>query len=276
MALQLSEQFARQLGELRFEPTQKRVRAIAGDETVADSRRAVLVWEPKRVVASYAVPEEDLLATVVPADRAAAAEHPVPLGKDSPQVLDPRTAFAAHTCDGDPVSLRANALFLDAAGFRPADPDLAGHVVLDFGAFDQWLEEDEPIVGHPRDPFSRIDVRRSSSRVRIELDGVPLAESSSALLLFETHITPRFYVPRADVRMDLLSPSDTTSVCAYKGLATYFSADTGGRSHPDVAWTYARPLAGLTEIADHVCFFDERVDVVLDGAPRPRPVTPWS
>ncbi|PXY35703.1 DUF427 domain-containing protein [Prauserella flavalba] len=276
MALRLSEQFARQLDELRFEPTRKRVRAIAGDETVADSRRAVLAWEPKRVVPSYAMPEEDLRATIAPAQRTGAAEHPVPLDEESPPVLDPRTAFAAHTCAGDPVSLRTGALSLEGAGFRPADPDLAGYVVLDFDAFDQWLEEAEPIVGHPRDPYSRIDVRRSSSRVRIEVDGVPLAESTAPLLLFETHLTPRFYLPRADVRMDLLRPSESTSVCAYKGQATYFSAEAGGRTHPDIAWTYPRPLDGLPEIAGHICFFDERVDVVLDGVARSRPVTPWS
>ncbi|MBK1782978.1 DUF427 domain-containing protein [Prauserella cavernicola] len=276
MALHRSGRLAREFSELRYEPTPKRVRAIAGTTTVADSRRAVLVWEPKRVVPSYAVPAEDLVATLEDAPGSEAPEHLVPLGPGSPGVLDPRTAFAAHTCEGTPVTLRVAGHALAGAGFRPADPDLAGYVVLDFAAFDQWFEESEPIVAHPRDPFSRIDVRRTADRVQVLLDDTVLADSTGALMLFETLITPRFYLPPSDVRMDLLTASPTTSACAYKGVATYFTAHVGGRAHPDVAWTYRRPLPGVTEIADHVCFFDERVDIVLGGVPRPRPVTPWS
>src|SRR5690349_8415384 len=190
---------------LRHEPVEKRIRA---DDAV-DSTRAVLVWEPRRVTPVYAVPEADIAAAVEPGGEAV----PPPDG-----VLHPGIPFAAHTSPGEPVSIGGRA----GAGFRLADPDLDGLVVLDFSAFDAWYEEDEPIRGHPRDPFSRVDVRASSRKVRIESDGVVLAESERARLLFETGINVRFYLPREDVRVPLTA-SDRKSYCPYKGRASYWS-----------------------------------------------------
>lgn len=276
MATLVSRALMQGLTDLRYEPTSKRVRAVASGQTVVDSRRAVIVWEPKRIVPSYAVPDSDVTADLVPAQVTDADEHPVRIGADGPPVLDPRTSFAVHSCDGDPLTLQAEGVALVGAAFRPADPDLAGYVVLDFDAFDQWLEEDEPIVSHVRDPFKRIDIRRSSSRVQIEVGGVTVADSTAPLLLFETTLGPRFYLPREDVRMDLLTPSPTRTTCAYKGEASYFSVEVNGQVHPDVAWTYADPLSDARDVKDLIAFFDEHVDVRLDGVLRERPVTPWS
>ncbi|UOX92512.1 DUF427 domain-containing protein [Amycolatopsis sp. FBCC-B4732] len=272
MAARMGARFTGDLAELRYEPVAKRVRAVASGRTFADSRRAVLVWEPKRVVPSYAFPLADLRATPAPADTAAAPEHPVRPAEGGPPVLDPRTAFAVHTCAGEPLTLAADGVTLPGAGFRPADPDLGEHVVLDFAAFDEWLEEAEPIVGHPRDPFSRIDVRRGDSRVRIEVDGVVVADSAAPRMLFETGITTRYYLPREDVRMELLTPSGTRTTCAYKGHASYWSVG----AHPDLAWTYDEPLSDARDVAGYIAFLTERVDVFLDGERQPRPVTPWS
>ncbi len=170
---------------------------------------------------------------------------------------------------------------MPSAAFRSDDPDLAGHILLDFGSFD-WLEEDEPIVSHPHDPFHRIDILRSSRHVRIELEGRLLAESSTPVLLFETLLPVRFYLPRADVTSEL-QPNETVSYCAYKGRASYFSlpdvrADVASLPdvRADVAWTYPEPLLEAEPVRDHVCFFDERVDVIVDGRQRDRPTTPWS
>ncbi|RZS37090.1 uncharacterized protein (DUF427 family) [Herbihabitans rhizosphaerae] len=276
MSVHLSRELAGHLGELRHEPTRKHVRARAGSRTLVDSRRAVLVWEPKRVVPSYAVPVEDVNAVLEPAENVRAEEHPVRLEAGGPPVLDPRTPFAAHTCDGVSLSVCAGQVRLDGAAFRPSDPDLADHVILDFSAFDEWFEEDEVIVGHPRDPFSRIDVRHTSTPVRVELDGVVLAESTGALLLFETHILPRFYLPRADVRTELLTPTDTITTCAYKGHARYWAAHVHGQRYLDLVWSYERPLSDARDVAWRMCFLDERVDVIVDGVLRERPVTPWS
>jgi uncharacterized protein (DUF427 family) len=130
-------------------------------------------------------------------------------------------------------------------------------------------------VGHPRDPFHRIDVLPSSRPVRVELDGQLLAESSRPALLFETMLPPRFYLPREDIRAGLVS-STTTSYCAYKGQASYWSVTVGGRVVPDLAWTYEEPLHDAARVRGLIAFFDERIDVTLDGRRRERPITPWS
>jgi uncharacterized protein (DUF427 family) len=191
------------------------------------------------------------------------------------RVLDPRIPFTVHSADGEAADLRAAGQERPGAAFRPADGDLAGMVVLDFGAFDAWYEEDELNVAHPRDPFHRIDVLPSSRQVQLELNGVPLADSSRPALLFETMLPTRYYLPRADVTAELI-PSDTKTWCAYKGQASYFSVSAGGRLVRDIAWTYPDPRHDALQVRDLIAFFDERVDVTLDGERRPRPVTPWS
>lgn len=243
--------------ELRHEPIERRVRALLSSETVVDSTRAVLVWEPRRVVPSYAVPAADIRGELTPAR---ANEEPVP------GVLHPGIPFDVHTAPGEPVAIAGRA----GAGFRLADEELADYVALDFAAFDEWYEEDEPIVGHPRDPFHRVDVRRTSRPLRIELDGDVLAETTAARLLFETSIPTRFYVPREDVRVPL-HPSSRRTYCPYKGQASTWSVDVGGRRHEDVAWSYEQPLPDGPPIAGLVAFWDERVDVIFDGERRKRP-----
>ena len=266
-------------GLLRHEPTAKRIRAELGGETVVDSTRAVLVWEPRRVVPSYAVPAEDVRGELVPAGPAAAGpggDVGVALADVTAlRVLDPRVPFTVHSAEGEMVDVHAAGQHRPGAGFRPADPDLAGLVILDFGAFDAWYEEDEQNVGHPRDPYHRIDVLPSSRPVRLELEGEVLAVSSRPALLFETMLPTRYYLPRADVTAELV-PSSTRTWCAYKGQASYFSAQVGGRLVPDIAWSYPDPRHDADRVRDLIAFFDERVDVTLDGERRARPVTPWS
>jgi len=239
--------------DLRYEPVERRIRAGG----VVDSTRAVLLWEPRRVVPTYAVPEEDISAAISPA----------PAGDgQAAGVLHPGIPFAVHTADGEPVSIGDR----EGAGFRLADEDLAGYVALDFKAFEEWYEEDEPIAGHPRDPFHRVDVRQSARTIRIEIEGEVVAETTRARLLFETNLPTRFYIPREDVRAEL-HPGERETYCPYKGGASYWSLDAGGRRRPDVAWSYEAPLPDMAQIAGLVAFWDERVDVYLDGALRPRP-----
>ena len=256
----MRDHLAQALGELRHEPTERRVRASLGGQVIVDSTSAVLVWEPRRVVPSFAVPAEDIRAELAPAS---------PSNGDVAGILHPGIPFAVHTAAGEPVSIEDR----EGAGFRFADPDLAGHVALDFDAFDEWLEEDERIEGHPRDPFHRVDVRRSARSVRVEVDGVVVAETTRARLLAETHLPLRFYLPREDVRVDL-RPSDARTYCPYKGHASYWSVDAGGRRHADLGWSYEQPLPEIAAIAGLVAFWDERVDVFVDGVPRERPRGP--
>jgi uncharacterized protein (DUF427 family) len=277
MSTRLRHVLMGQLDALRHEPTDKRIRATLGGRTVVDTTRALLVWEPSRVVPTYAVPEDDLVADLAPAPGDAGPRPagvppmgaPVLAGRT---VLDPSIPFAVHTTEGEPLVAREPKSGREAGAFRPADPELEGYVLVDFDAFDAWQEEDEPNVGHPRDPFHRIDIVRSSRAVRIEAGGQVLAESTRPCLLFEPPLPVRSYLPPQDVRMDLLRPSATRSTCAYKGHATYWSAD----GLPDVAWSYPEPLREAAEITGHVAFLNERVDVFLDGERLERPVTPWS
>jgi uncharacterized protein (DUF427 family) len=271
MSTRMRDVLMRQLlPALRHEPTDKRIRAELGGATVVDSTRALLVWEPKRIVPSYAVPVADVSAEIALAPDATAdlpADVPELAGRP---VLDPSIPFAVHTTDGEPVVVRAGDR--TAAGFRPADPELADHVILDFGAFDAWYEEDERNLAHPRDPFHRIDIVHSSRHVRIERDGEVLAESTRPHVLFEPPLPARYYLPREDVRQDLLAPSDTRTFCAYKGEASYLSLP----DEDDIAWTYPEPLREAAEVTDWIAFFNEHVDVIVDGERLERPVTPWS
>jgi uncharacterized protein (DUF427 family) len=275
MSARVSEALARGLDSLRHEPTQKRVRALVGDTIAVDSTRALLVYEPRRVVPSYAVPATDVRGDLVDAEAAPAAadDAGLRLGSlgDRP-ILDPSIPFSVHTTDGRPQTLRIDGQEREQAAFRPADPDLADYVVLDFDGFDAWYDEDEPVIAHPRDPFHAMEILPTSRVVRVEADGELLAQSRRARLLFEGTLLPvRAYLPREDVRADL-RPSARRSQCAYKGHARYWSVG----SQEDIAWTYDEPLRGAELIAGLVAFFNERVDLVLDGERLERPLTPWS
>ena len=150
--------------QLRYEPTAKRVRASLDGAAVVDTLQAYLVWEPRRITPIFAVPEQELLADLAaPALPAASVEeHAFALRQGAaPTSLDPSTSFGKHTTPGAELDVVTAAATAPRAAFRPEDPDLAGYVILDFAAFD-WLEDDEEIIGHPRDPFHRVDIRASS------------------------------------------------------------------------------------------------------------------
>ena len=263
-------------GQLRYEPIDKRIRAMIGDQMVIDTDRALLVWEPKRVVPSYAIPFEALDGVTKAPDGAAGEDSSlagtaVPYLGDRP-VYDPSVPFAVHTTDGTALDLCFDGAERRAAAFQPADDALSEYVVVDFGAFDEWYEEDERNIAHPRDPFHRIEIVHSSRSVRVELDGELLAASSRPYLLFEAPLPVRYYLPPEDVTEGTLRPSPTRTLCAYKGQACYWSL--GGED--DIAWTYREPLREAAEVTDRIAFFNERVDLVVNGTRLDRPVTPWS
>jgi uncharacterized protein (DUF427 family) len=269
MTLDLDAQDRAGPRELRVRAVVKRVRASHGGTTVVDSTRPRLVWEPRRVVASYAVPEEDVLAELVP--------HEAESGGSSQPVLDPRVPFTVHTAPGEPLSVRLpDGMLAEGAAFRLADPEVAGLVVLGFDAFD-WLDEDEPLVSHPRDPCHRIDVCRSGRTVRIEREGRVLAESSRALWLFEgTFGWVRYYLPHEDVVVPLEKDDSRPTYCAYKGRATYWSVPGDDPVLDRIAWSYEEPLHDAEQVAGLVSFFTERLDLSIDGTPVPRVWTPWT
>jgi uncharacterized protein (DUF427 family) len=154
----------------------------------------------------------------------------------------------------------------------------AGLVHVAWDSVDSWFEEDEEVFGgHPRSPYSRVDAIRSSRRVRVEVDGVVLADSGSPVLLFETGLPTRHYLPRTDIDFTALERSETVTYCPYKGTTSdYWSARIGDSLHADIAWSYAYPAAAVLPIAALVAFYDEKVDTFLDDLPVSRPQTKFS
>jgi uncharacterized protein (DUF427 family) len=278
MAVRTTDLLAGSLDALRWEPLTPRLRAWLDGVPVVDTDAARVVWEPGRVVPQYAVPQADLTAELVPAADDAGPRHgpgPLPIGPGGASVLTPSTGFGVHSTPGRVVTLRVEGRERPGAGFVPDDADLADHVVLDFDALD-WREEDEPVVGHPRDPHHRIDTRHSSRRVRVSLDGHELAASTRPVLLTETSLPVRWYLPAEDVDGAYLRPSATSTACAYKGVARYWSAELPGRTVEDVAWSYPDPLPGAEAVRDLVCFFAERVDIAVDDAAPVHPQSEWA
>lgn len=268
MALKMRGYLMESVAQLRFENTSRRIRVRHGDRTLIDTTAAVLVWEPRRIVPGYAVPEDELDAQLVP------NEAPAQTADGLPPVLGPAN-FALHTTAGQSLDVQVGEDLLPSAAFRHEEPDLAGYVSLEFDAF-TWLEEDEEAIGHPHDPFKRIDTLKSSRHVVVALDGTVLADTTRAVALHETHLPVRWYIPQDDVRMELLEPSSHRTTCAYKGVASYFSVVGAGDAGRDIAWTYPEPLLEAEPVRDLVCFFSERIELSVDEVLLERPVTPWS
>ena len=241
-------------GTVRTEPSAKRVRAYLAGRLVADTRHPTLVWEGPRYPAYY-LPLGDVTAELVPTGK---TEHSPSRG--DAQLYDVRVDGAV------------------AAGAAKRYPDspltaIRDLVRLDWAAMSEWLEEDEPVYTHPRDPYHRVDILASSRHVRVEVDGVTVADSARPVILFETGLPPRYYLPLSDVRTDLLTPTPTQTGCPYKGTATYWTVDTGHGPHPDLVWAYRAPLAESQKIAGLACFYNEEVDLYLDGELQDRPRT---
>ncbi|HEX3716261.1 MAG TPA: DUF427 domain-containing protein [Trebonia sp.] len=244
-------------GTVRTEPSAKRVRAYLDGRLVADTRHPVLVWEIPYYPAYY-----------------------VPLGDVSAELKE--TGATEHSPSrGDAVlyDVRVNGAVAAGAARRYPDsplPALRDLVRFDWDAMSEWLEEDEPVYTHPRDPYHRVDILASSRHVRVEIDGVTVADSVRPHILFETGLPARYYLPLPDVRTDLLTPTPTQSHCPYKGTATYWSADAGAGPHPDIVWAYRIPLPESQKIAGLACFYNEKVDIYLDGELQDRPRTHFS
>ena len=248
-------------GRVRIEPGQKRVRAYLDGILVADTVHPYLVWEVHYYPAYY-IPVEDVRAQLVPTgkterspSRGDAELFDVVVRDDRPDKGDRTAPAAARRHTDSPIEA------------------LRGLVRFDFEAMTEWFEEDEPIYVHPRDPYTRVDVLASSRHIRVEIDGVTVADSRQPRILFETGLPARYYLPLTDIRMDLLTPTDTQTRCPYKGTATYWSVDTGKGEHKDVVWGYRTPLPESQKIAGLASFYNEKVDIYVDGVLEERPRT---
>ena len=227
-------------------PTGSRIQAWVADRCLIDTREAVLLRGSASDLV-YGVSPELLAATVEPI--------PDPGGVTAQERLD-------LVVDGERLPNSAFRFTERPAGMAAAYDD---YVFVDFGAMDTWYEEDERLIGHPRDPFTRIDVRRSSRRITVGAGGETIADTVRPLLLFETGLPVRYYIPWADVRTAVLRPSDTTSVCCYKGRARYWHIETTAGRWPDAVWAYTDPLDDGERIRDAACFYQTALDLYLDG-----------
>ena len=165
-------------------------------------------------------------------------------------------------------------LLANAAGMYEAGDDttidFSGLVAIRWKSMDTWYEEAEEMFVHPHDPYHRIDVIRSSRNIRVDIAGVTVADTRQPVMLLETGLPVRWYLPKLDVRLDLLQRSETHSGCAYKGFANYYSAQIGDQRFEDVAWYYDAPFREALPIATHVCFYNERFDFYIDGVAQPK------
>jgi uncharacterized protein (DUF427 family) len=245
---------------VRTEPWPRRVRGVLGHETVVDSTRTLLQFEAKHLPVWY-FPREDVRVDLF--ERS----------KKHTKCPDKGTASYWNLVVGDRLVPDAVWSYEEVVDGRD---DIAGRFAFYWNKLDAWFEEDDEVFVHPRDPYHRVDVVSSSRHVRIELDGVELANTNRPRLLFETGLPVRYYIPRADVNELLLDRTETASQCPYKGVATYYAARVGGRVVDDIAWTYTFPIPECPKVEGLVAFFDEQVDVWVDGELQATPETPWS
>jgi uncharacterized protein (DUF427 family) len=242
-----------------IEPSPKRVRVEVAGETIADSRAVTLVSE-SGLQPVYYFPPEDVRAEVLePSER---------------HTTCPKKGEASyHTIRvGDHVVENGAWYYPDPL---PGAKPLAGLIAFYFNRMDRWYEEDEEVFVHPRDPYHRVDVLHTDRHVRVSLNGEALAESRRAVALFETSLPTRWYLPLEDVSATLLD-SEKVTRCPYKGEAGYHSVQlAGGEVEADLIWVYAQPLPEVAKIAGRLCFFNERVDIELDGELQERPESPW-
>jgi uncharacterized protein (DUF427 family) len=247
-------------GLLYLEPVPRRIRGISGEVTVIDSRAGRMLHEHGRLPI-YLFPRDEVRM----------------------DLLEPSEKRTNSENKGEARwwHLRLNGELTENAAWewhRPPDGALQMVGLLGFiwDAVGRWLEEDEEAIVHARDPYHRVDALKTTRLVRISLDGQLLAETTRGRVIFETGLPPRWYVPFDDVRRELLIPSEHRTGCAYKGFASYWSVRIGERTEENLAWCYHQPRREVEQVAGMVAYFNERVDIELDGELQERPLTPWS
>lgn len=243
-------------GRVRVETGAKRIRVMLGGRIVADTTNPLLVWEVP-YYPTYYFPDSDVDTDL--------------LVENGDTRKSPSRGVATQ------YTVKADGSEGVAYAFKdPKIPALADHFAFVWGTMDHWFEEEEEVYVHARDPYTRIDILPSSRRVRVEIDGVTVADSSNASFLFETNLPTRYYVPKTDVRMDLLTPTGQVTACPYKGTARYWSVTIDGQTHENIVWGYDSPLPESQEILGMVSFYNEKVDTYVDEVLEHRPQTKFA
>ena len=246
---------------IEFIASPRRVRVMFAGESIADTTHAMVMREPKHTPVYYFPREDVAMDLLTPTDNHSHC---------------PWKGNCSY------FSINAGGRESENAVWSYEDPYPEISVIKDYVSFywnrvDHWLEEDEEIFVHPRDPFKRVDLCLSHREVRVMLAGREVARTTNARFLFETNHQVRYYIPESDVRMDLMEASETATSCPYKGDAVYYSARISGELLEDIAWSYPNPIAECPQIKGLICFFDERVgDILIEGTAVPKVETKWS
>ena len=256
-----SDQRGASTQQLQFEPSPRWVRVMLNGQVIADSKRMRLLYEPGYLPVYYFPKQDVRMEFLIQTEH---HEHSRLIGDAAYWTVKVKEKQANH----------AAWAYLQPL---PHAAPLKDYIAFDWDQMDAWFEEDEEVYVHARDPYKRIDALRSSRHVKVVIAGQTIADSHRPLLLFETGLPTRYYVPKVDVRMDLLIPSDTQTRCPYKGVANYYSVGGGNKLVKDIAWYYPYPVPECPRIENLVCFYNERVDALyVDGELQPKPNTKWS
>jgi uncharacterized protein (DUF427 family) len=243
-------------GRVRVERCHKWIRVMLAGELVADTRSALMVWEVP-YYPTYYFPATDVRTDLL--------------------VETGETQRSPSRGEATLLTVKAGEAEGSAYVYRePKIEQLADHYALVWKTMDHWFEEDTEVYVHARDPYTRIDILPSSRQVRVEIDGEIVAESDHASLLFETGLPTRYYLPKVDVRMDMFRPTDKATHCPYKGSARYWSTTINGQPYENILWGYDTPLPESQKAAGMVAFYNEKVDIYVDGALSERPKTKFS
>jgi uncharacterized protein (DUF427 family) len=240
---------------IEFSP--RRVRAFLDNQVLADSEKVLLVYETKRPPV-YWFPKADVqMERLALKEPVAGAASGIQHWRSTTGRVEDNVAWSYAEPRGDLAPLE-------------------GHIAFYWNAIDHWYEEDEEVFVHPRDPYTRVDTVHSSRHVRVEVGGQVVAETRRPVVLYETGLPTRYYIPKLDVRRDLLESTHTVTHCPYKGDAVYWSLKVGSTIYPDFVWSYPHPIPEIPKIENLLCFYNEKVDIYVDGVRQERPVSPFS
>ncbi len=243
------------------EPSPRRVRAVFAGQDIADSRQ-VMLFRQSRATPVYYFPRSDVRTDLL-VETEALREDPL---KGTGRLWN--VVVGNHIADQAAVTYPAP---------LPEWPTRADYVAFDWDKMDHWFEEAEEVIRHARDPYHRVDVAQSDRHVQIVAAGEVIADTRRAKLLWETGMPTRYYIPPADIRMDLLAPTDLHTRCPYKGEGSYWKLKgLPDAAASEIAWAYLDPLPECPKIKSLISFYNERVDdVIVDGESEFKPLPRW-
>ncbi len=234
-----------------YEPTDRWIRAAIGNETIADSKRAMLMIESQTELDYYFPPEDIHLEVFEESDEAETSDE-----RGTRKFWD----------------LNLGDLKIEKAAWtyktKQNRPDFNGYIAISWKAIDHWYEEEEEIYDEPRNPYYRVDTIQSSRHVEVLVDGVKLADTKNAYMVFETYLPTRFYIPEEDVSMDSMTPTEKETVCPYKGFANYYNVKVNGNIYENIVWSYFDPIPEAPKLKNTLAFWtekDKRIQIFVDG-----------